>query len=155
MAKKTENKYPLTIRGMGVQLTKELAEIRKSMILLEKEAHENGFKIAQNGLGIAQAKEAINRVDDRVTGLVQMFNGRHDVVNTRFDRINARVDELIEEANHNSDAITETFKRINRRLAVTMILSGVAIGMTLLFTAILCSAMFNVGSGGQITILFP
>jgi tetrahydromethanopterin S-methyltransferase subunit G len=148
MAKKTENKYPLTIRGMGVQLTKELAEIRKSMILLEKEAHENGLEIAE-------AKEAINRVDDRVTGLVQMFNGRHDVVNTRFDRINARVDELIEEANHNSDAITETFKRINRRLAVTMILSGVAIGMTLLFTAILCSAMFNVGSGGQITILFP
>jgi t-SNARE complex subunit (syntaxin) len=137
---------------MGFQLTKELAEIRKSMILLEKEAH-------QNGVEIAQAKEAIYRVVDKVTDLDQMLNQRHDVVNTRFDRVNARVDNLIKGANHNSDAIEETFKHINRRLTVTLILSGVAIGMTVLFTAVLLSITYNVsnviGSGQQITILLP
>jgi CHASE3 domain sensor protein len=148
MAKKTENKAPVTTSTKVNQLKREYVALRQSMILLEKEAH-------QNGLEIAEAKEAINKADDRTTSLVQMFNGRHDVVNTRLDCINTCVDDLTEEANRNFDAIAETFKRNNRRLAVTLILSGVAIGMTILFTTFALLALFSIESGGQIIILRP
>lgn len=44
---------------------------------------------------------------------------------------------------------------INDRLRLVYILSGIAFGAALTFSIILLGAFFNVGSGGQITILFP
>jgi hypothetical protein len=45
--------------------------------------------------------------------------------------------------------------KITDRLRLVYILTGIAFGAAVIFSIILLGAYFNVGSGGQITILFP
>lgn len=183
MAKKEVNKYPLNMRGMGIEVTKDVTALRKSMALLEKEAHENGLEIAAidgklNALLERDQIEAIREVfteklqsdiafqDEMrasVTNMTEALNKDFAYVGERIDQVDDRTTGVVQSLNgkmeRSYDATLERFKRLNRRITLSLILSGVAIGMTILFTTILLSTMYNVNnsvdSGKQITIMFP
>jgi len=144
MKKKTLNKYPLTIRGMGVQLTKERIEMRESMVLLEKEAH-------QNGLEIAKLTSDVDHLDVERARLNVKVSEKGLKVKESAEKMKVTEDWFEKKLEEQRDRL----QSITDRLRLVYIVSGIAFGAALIFSIILLGAIMNVGSGGQITILFP
>ena len=64
-------------------------------------------------------------------------------------------DQISEEVRDNHSELWREIDELRQNLGVTRIICGIAIGMTLIFTAMLSAAMIGAGSGGQLTIIFP
>jgi len=127
MKKQTENKYPLTIRGMGIEVTKDY----KHIVARLREGEERAEFVAHN-----------------IEGLSARLNHHYSIIEKMTPAAEATDTYILQSMN-------ERIQSIHDRLRLVYILTGIAFGAAVIFSIILLGAYLNVGSGGQITILFP
>jgi uncharacterized coiled-coil DUF342 family protein len=105
----------------------------------------------------------------RTDAKIQELQKEITLIDVERARLNVKVSEMglkVKESVESMKATEDWFlakveeqrdrlQSLNDRLRLVYILTGIAFGAALIFSIILLGAIMNVGSGGQITILFP